>query len=61
MIGHKIGKALADDFEAPLAHVTFARGHDLKGCEPVEDMMRVDRGDRRDVILLARPNGGADG
>ena len=59
-LGHKIGKALADDFKAAPVHVIFARRRDLKGCKPVEDMMRVDSSNRRYVILLARPNG-ADG
>jgi hypothetical protein len=60
ILGHEIWRASAKDVETPLPHITFTRRLNLEGCEPVEDMMRVAFGDRRNMILFARSNDDAD-
>src|SRR5947209_19715826 len=51
--GDEIGKAPADNTEAPLPHVILARRLGLEGREPMEDVMRVEFGDCRNVTRLA--------
>src|SRR3954451_7265792 len=57
--GCEIGKAPADNIEAPLPHVILARRLGLEGREPMEDVMRVDFGDCRNVTRLAGANADA--
>jgi hypothetical protein len=54
--GDEIGIVAADDIEAAPPDVILARRFDLKRREPMKDVMRVDCGDRRDVILLTCAN-----
>jgi hypothetical protein len=56
MFSDKIRKTAAQKVEAPLPHVAIARWLNLKGCEPVKHMMRVDCGDRRDIVFFASAN-----
>jgi hypothetical protein len=60
-LGDEIGIVAADDIEAPPSHVILARRFDLKRREPIKDVMRVDCGDRRDVVLLTCVNGDVGG
>src|SRR5277367_3222070 len=55
-LGNEIGKAPADDIEAPLPHVILARRLEFKRREPMKAVMRVDGGDRRNMTLLAGTN-----
>jgi hypothetical protein len=52
-LGHEIGKAAADNIEISLPQIVFAWRLDLEGSEPMQDMMRVDPGDRPNVSLRA--------
>ena len=59
--GDEIGKISAEDIEPPLPHVIFARPLDLKGDEPMEDVMRLDRRYRGNVAHLAGANSDVGG
>src|SRR5271168_18883 len=60
-LGDEIGKAPADDIEATQSHVILARRLEFKRREPMKDVIRVDRGDRRNMTLLAGANGDIGG
>src|ERR1700730_9985659 len=60
-LGDEIGIVAADDIEAPPPDVILARRFDLKRREAMKDVMRVNCGDRRDVILLTCANGDVGG